>query len=185
MVGQSKAHGDLALLRSSLTNLARGTTTHTYRQPAIAPSPYQTALNSFEDPAPPTLSTVRYWSDTSKIFYHPRSLVPIHETELPPADRAFTSWATGLELFDQLSKDEDLVERDVRPAAEESDQMQGVQVWCESESAWAGFASKMVEGLRDEFGKMPIWVVGLEGVGRGGDEVYHLEAAAFELGNIS
>lgn len=76
-----------------------------------------------------------------------------------------------MELYEQLSKDDDLVERNLRPFAEECDQMQGLQVFMESESAWAAFGSRYLEAVRDEFGKVPIWIFGVEGTRSGADEV--------------
>lgn len=56
----------------------------------------------------------------------------------------------------------DLLDRDVRVWAEECDQMQGFQIFTGGDDAWGGFASKYVECLRDEYGKIPIWTWGVE-----------------------
>ncbi|MCJ1479093.1 mtDNA inheritance, partitioning of the mitochondrial organelle [Lambiella insularis] len=40
--------------------------------------------------------------------------------------------------------------------------MQGVQIFTGADDAWGGFASRYVERLRDEYGKVGIWVWGLE-----------------------
>jgi hypothetical protein len=40
--------------------------------------------------------------------------------------------------------------------------MQGLQVITGADDAWAGFASKYVERIRDEFGRKSVWVWGLE-----------------------
>lgn len=56
----------------------------------------------------------------------------------------------------------ELLDRDLRPFVEECDQMQGFQVITGADDAWAGFASKYLEGLRDEFGRKSVWVWGLE-----------------------
>ena len=50
------------------------------------------------------------------------------------------------------------MDRDLRPWAEECDQMQGVQILAGGDDAWAGFASSYAERVRDEFGKKEIWV---------------------------
>lgn len=62
----------------------------------------------------------------------------------------------------------ELLDRDLRPFVEECDQMQGFQVITGADDAWAGFASKYLEGLRDEFGRKSVWVWGLEEARQGG-----------------
>ena len=60
------------------------------------------------------------------------------------------------------------MDRDVRRWAEECDRLQGVQIWTGADDAWGGFASRYVEALRDEMGKVGIWAWGLEEeMGRG------------------
>ena len=80
----------------------------------------------------------------------------------------FEKWSNGEDLYEQIDKDEGVLDRDVRRWAEECDQMQGFQVFAGADDAWGGFASRYVESLRDEYGKTSIWFWGLEeSVGRG------------------
>lgn len=74
----------------------------------------------------------------------------------------FEKWENGEELFMSMDRDADLLDCDVRVWAEECDQMQGIQVFTGGDDAWGGFASKYVERLRDEYGKMPTWAWGIE-----------------------
>ena len=74
----------------------------------------------------------------------------------------FEKWENGEELFVSMDVDNDLLDRDVRVWAEECDQMQGMQIFTGGDDAWGGFASRYVEKLRDEYGKMPIWTWGIE-----------------------
>ena len=69
----------------------------------------------------------------------------------------------GDELFDDLDKEHDLLDRDLRLWAEECDHMQGIQFFSGSDDAWAGFAARYIERARDEFGKLRIWCWGIEG----------------------
>ena len=78
----------------------------------------------------------------------------------------FESWSVGEELFSQLDREADLLDRDVRPFAEESDHMQGLQLITGTDDAWGGYAAKYLESLRDEYGKMSIWVWGAENTAR-------------------
>ncbi|KAL8858180.1 MAG: hypothetical protein Q9178_005357 [Gyalolechia marmorata] len=129
----------------------------------ISQSAYQKALDEGLD-QPPKLSpeTVRYWSDFTRVFYHPRSIVQINDYELRSTIVPFAKWDSGEELFGKLDKDHDLLDRDIRPWAEECDQMQAIQIFASADDAWGGFASNYVESLRDEYGKTPLWFWGLE-----------------------
>ena len=75
----------------------------------------------------------------------------------------FEKWENGEELFVSIDRDVDLLDRDVRVWTEECDQMQGIQIFAGEDDAWGGFAARYVERLRDEYGKMAIWVWGLKG----------------------
>lgn len=86
----------------------------------------------------------------------------LNEYELNSSLVPFERWETGEELFASLDKEHDIVDRDLRPFVEEADQMQGIQVMTSVDDAWGGFASRYVERLRDEYGKTPIWVWGLQ-----------------------
>ena len=66
-------------------------------------------------------------------------------------------------MFNSLDKEHDLLDRDLRLWAEECDQMQGVQVFAGADDAWGGFAGRYAERIRDEYGKVEIWVWGMEG----------------------
>ena len=129
----------------------------------ISQSDYQKALDEGIE-VPPRLSaqTVRYWSDFTRVFYHPRSIIQINDYELGSTILPFEKWSTGEDLFSSLDRDHDLLDRDVRPWAEECDQMQGIQIFAGSDDAWGGFASRYIESLRDEYGKASIWCWGLE-----------------------
>ena len=105
---------------------------------------------------------MRYWSDFNRVFYHPRSIVQINDYELSSTLMPFENWESGEALFVGMDRDSDLLDRDVRVWAEECDQMQGIQVFTGGDDAWGGFAAKYMESLRDEYGKMSIWVWGLE-----------------------
>ena len=129
----------------------------------IPQSSYQKALDEgIFHPQNLTTDTVRYWSDFNRVFYHPRSIVPINHYELCSSLMPFEKFDNGEELFAQIDRDEDLLDRDLRPWAEECDQMQGIQVWTSGDDAWGGFASRYAERLRDEFGKIGLWTYSAE-----------------------
>ena len=139
-----------------------------YEQP-IEPSRYQEQLEMGLPTFQVKDGDVRYWSDFNRLFYHPRSAVQISQFELGSELMPFERWGAGEELWEELDKGVDLLDRDVRPWAEECDSMQGVQVLSGVDDAWGGFASRYVDGLRDEYGeKMSVWVWGVEDTRRVG-----------------
>ncbi|KAI1476474.1 tubulin nucleotide-binding domain-like protein [Daldinia eschscholtzii] len=137
------------------------------RQQPIEASSYQQSLDSGQAALELTTSTVRYWSDFNRVFFHPKSIIQLSEYELNSTVMPFEKWHMGEELFSSLDKEHDLLDRDLRPFVEEADQMQGLQVMTGIDDAWAGFAAKYLERLRDEYGKTPIWVFGAQEPNRG------------------
>jgi hypothetical protein len=79
----------------------------------------------------------------------------------------FESYIAGDELFNNIDKEHDILDRDVRPFAEECDQLQGFQLFAGTDDAWGGFTARYVDRLRDEYGKNSIWVWGIENGQRG------------------
>ncbi|KAJ0104329.1 hypothetical protein J7T55_011113 [Diaporthe amygdali] len=128
----------------------------------IEPSAYQQSLDAGLEPPQLTTESVRYWSDFNRVFYHPRSIVQLNEYDLNSSIAPFERWDSGEELFANLDKEHDIVDRDLRPFAEEADHMQGIQIMTTVDDAWGGFASRYIERLRDEYGKTTIWVWGLQ-----------------------
>ena len=128
------------------------------QDPQIQQSSYQQALNEgIPDPQNPSKNTVHYWSDFNRVFYHPRSIVQINDYELGSSLMPFEDFNNGEELFSNIDREEDLLDRDLRPWAEECDQLQGIQIWASADDAWGGFGSRYAERLRDEFGKIGLW----------------------------
>lgn len=123
---------------------------------------YQASLDAGTQPPQLTSSSVRYWSDFSRVYYHPKSLVQLYDFELDSTIRPFERFSMGTELFQSLEKDEDIVDRDFRPFAEECDRMQGIQALATLDDAWGGFATRYLDALRDEYPKSCIWLWGLQ-----------------------
>lgn len=105
---------------------------------------------------------MRYWSDFNRVFFHPRSIVQLNEYTLHSQLSPFESWGAGEELFKDVDREADLLDRDVRLFAEECDSLQGFQVFAGVDDAWGGWTGSYVDALRDEYGKKCIWVYGLE-----------------------
>ena len=127
----------------------------------IPQSTYQEHLDAGLQPPPLSTSSVRYWSDYSRVYYHPKSIVQLSEFDVNDKLMPFESWDVGMELFEKLEREVDLVDRDLRPFVEECDGIQGLQIFTGVDDAWGGWASGWLERLRDEYGKMSIWTWGL------------------------
>ena len=132
------------------------------KQAAIQRHAYQESLEEGLVPQKLTTESVRYWSDFSRVFFHPKSIVQLNDYELNSSLMPFENWRAGEDLFNSLDKEHDLLDRDLRPFAEEADQMQGIQMMAGVDDAWGGFATKYMDRLRDEYGKTAIWVWGME-----------------------
>ncbi|KAJ5551948.1 hypothetical protein N7461_006646 [Penicillium sp. DV-2018c] len=132
------------------------------KQTPIQQSEYQISLD-LGTPAPRlTSESVRFWSDYNRVYYHPKSIVQLNEYELNSQTMPFEDWNVGEELFKNLDKEHDLLDRDLRPLLEECDQLRALQLFSGSDDAWGGFAAQYMERLRDEFGKKSIWFWGIE-----------------------
>ena len=136
--------------------------TSTQKQPIIKTNDYQQKLSQGLPTSQLTTDQIRYWSDFNRVFYHPRSIVQLNENELTSQLLPFESWHAGQDLFNDLDKKSDLLDRDVRPFAEECDQLAGIQIFTGTDDAWGGFSSSYTDVLRDEYGKTNIWLWGLE-----------------------
>ncbi|KAK0722891.1 tubulin nucleotide-binding domain-like protein [Lasiosphaeria miniovina] len=145
---------------SSLSLWSGPTVVH--RQEPIEQGAYQQSLDAGLAPPALTTSTVRYWSDFNRVFFHPRSIVQLNEYELNSSLMPFENWESGDVLFSSLDKEHDIIDRDLRPFAEEADQMQAIQIIATLDDAWGGFASRYMERLRDEYGKTALWTWGLQ-----------------------
>ncbi|CRK13582.1 hypothetical protein BN1708_010875 [Verticillium longisporum] len=133
----------------------------THKLPPVAPTAYQQSLDAGLVPPELDESHVRYWSDFSRTFYHPKSLNQLYDYELNSSIRPFDKWPLGQELFQSLDKEHDIADRDFRPFVEEADQMQAIQVFTSLDDAWGGFAAEYLDRMRDEYPKATILVWGL------------------------
>ena len=74
----------------------------------ISPSPYQTFLSEAElEAPPPEVASPRYWSDYNRVFYHPRSLLPLEprfKSQSPEGANGMGKWEEGGEAWSSLKK---------------------------------------------------------------------------------
>lgn len=119
-------------------------------------------MQGVNTPAPLQLSDIRYWSDYNRVYFHPRSSVQLTEYELDSKLQPFEQYDLGTDLFQQLNREHDILDRDLRLFVEECDQIQGLQIITSADNGWAGFAGEYIEELRDEYGKTAIFTWGLQ-----------------------
>ena len=79
-------------------------------------------------------------------------------SSLMPFDR----WTSGEELFEEIDRDVDILDRDLRLWAEECDSLRAIQLFECCDDAWGGFGARYAERIRDEYGKTALWVWGIE-----------------------
>lgn len=123
---------------------------------------YLKSLDEGLEPSALTTNSVKYWSDFNRVYLHPRSIVQLNDYDLNSSIMPFENWDAGEDLFKSLDKEHDLLDRDLRPFAEEADNLQGVQIMAGIDDAWGGFAARYMERLKDEYGKTTMWFWGLE-----------------------
>ncbi|KAL4917795.1 tubulin domain-containing protein [Aspergillus aurantiobrunneus] len=128
----------------------------------IPQSDYQKSLDAGTTAPQLSSETVRFWSDYNRVFYHPRSIVQLNDYELNSRIMPFEDWNLGEDLFNDLDKEHDLLDRDVRPFAEECDQLRALQIFTSSDDAWGGFTARYVDRLIDEYGKKAVLVWAME-----------------------
>jgi hypothetical protein len=145
-----------------LLTLNRNGPTIVQRSAAIEQSAYQQSLEQGLEPPQLTIESVRYWSDFSQVYFHPKSIIQLNEYELNSALMPFENWTAGEDLFNSLDKEHDLLDRDLRVFAEEADQLQGIQMMGGIDDAWGGFAARYLDRIKDEYGKTAVWFWGSE-----------------------
>lgn len=133
-----------------------------HKQIQVEPNEYQKSLESGTGSSTLSTANVRYWSDFSRVYYHPKSSIQLYDFELHSTVMPFEKFDMGKELFGSLDKDHDIVDRDWRPFVEECDRMDGIQIFASLDDAWGGFAASYIEALRDEYPKHPVLIWGLQ-----------------------
>lgn len=132
------------------------------REPEIPRNEYQKNLDLGLPTPQLTSESVRYWSDFNRLFYHPKSIFQLNDSEFDSQVRPFDNWSAGEDLFRSLDQEHDIIDSDFRPFIEECDCLGGIQLFSETDDAWGGFAARYVDRLKDEYGKTDIWFWGLE-----------------------
>ena len=114
----------------------------------------------------------RFWSDFSRTYFHPKSLVTVGgqlmspmsgSTNAYPATASedeqdgrtrFETFAQGRDYFKQLETEHDVLDENIRWFAEDSDLLQGLSYTISTSDAFGGLGRAYLEALVDEFPKL-------------------------------
>ncbi|KAI0776815.1 tubulin nucleotide-binding domain-like protein [Trametes elegans] len=132
-----------------------------YRQDPIPKSDYQTHLDQEETgeredrneaESGAETAKIRYWSDYSRVYYHPRTAQKV--PDIPEWERAEGEWSKSKELFQEYEHEHETMENEVRLFVEECDGLQGVQLTGDC-GTFGGFTDAFLTAFRDEYSKVP------------------------------
>ncbi|KAI0717734.1 tubulin nucleotide-binding domain-like protein [Cerioporus squamosus] len=128
-----------------------------YRQDPIPRSRYHTRLDEGEpddetEGVKDATSQIRFWSDYSRVYLHPRSLQKL--PDLAEWEATDGDWNTSRDTFHRHEAEHEILENDVRLFVEECDQLQGIQLMNDT-ATFGGFTDAFLTALRDELPKIP------------------------------
>ncbi len=118
----------------------------------------------------------RFWSDYSRTFLHPKSLVSVGGELMAPMPGSFNASASpsnsdgrvrfetfsqGARYFDELEAQKEVLDTNIRWFAEDADLLQGFQYSIDTSDAFGGLGSRYLENLVDEFPKVTHMVFGV------------------------
>lgn len=110
-------------------------------------------------------SNTLYWSDYLSVLYHPKSMLAIPNWQYDPVKypsgrhrgasdgdtQAFEGYQTGFGEYDEMNSDKEFLELHFRPIMEQCDNVSGISISTESDSAWSGVSAAVLQELRDEY----------------------------------
>ncbi|CAK9181657.1 unnamed protein product [Ilex paraguariensis] len=96
---------------------------------------------------------VQYWTDFSKVHYHPQSLFEL--TGLGMDIREFQNYGIGRDAFSEALQGEEIIER-LRFFIEECDHIQGIQFIVDDSGGFSGVAAEFLENIVDEYTNVPM-----------------------------
>ncbi|KAI9501026.1 Tubulin/FtsZ, GTPase domain-containing protein, partial [Coemansia spiralis] len=99
---------------------------------------------------------IRYWSDFNELKYDSRSFNSVSGVEFGNSIGELNTFLEGMQVFAGEDGRDDVLEGNLRVFAEESDYLQGFQVFADAVGGFAGYGSAFMAKARDEFPKTPI-----------------------------
>lgn len=96
---------------------------------------------------------VQYWTDFSKVQYHPRSLYELHSSWTDA--KKFDNYGIGKDTLSEGLQGEEINER-LRFFVEECDHIQGIQFIVDDSGGFSGVAAEFLENIADEYTNTPL-----------------------------
>lgn len=96
--------------------------------------------------------TVQYWTDYSKVHYHPKSLYEINGLWID--NEEFNNYGIGRDAYSS-GRGEEICER-LRFFIEECDHIQGIQYVVDDSGGFSGVAAEFLEAMADEYTNIPV-----------------------------
>ncbi|KAK7367506.1 hypothetical protein VNO80_09518 [Phaseolus coccineus] len=105
---------------------------------------------------------VQFWSDYSKVHYHPRSLYELDGVW--PVVEEFNNYGIGRDSFAWAAQGEEISER-LRFFVEECDNIQGFQFIVDDSGGFSAVAAEFLENIVDEYTNIPVLLYAVQGSG--------------------
>ncbi|KAI0503630.1 hypothetical protein KFK09_014564 [Dendrobium nobile] len=96
---------------------------------------------------------VQYWTDFSKVQFHPRSLYELHGSWIDV--EKFDNYGIGEEILSAGFQSEEMNER-LRFFIEECDHIQGIQFIVDDSGGFSAIAAGFLEDIADEYSNTPV-----------------------------
>ncbi|XP_042512645.1 protein misato homolog 1 isoform X2 [Macadamia integrifolia] len=107
-------------------------------------------------------NNVQYWTDFSKVHYHPRSLYELNGLWMDVQE--FNNYGIGRNVFSEGSRGEEMNEQ-LRFFMEECDHIQGIQFIVDDSGGFSSVASDFLENIADEYTRTPVLLYAARGPG--------------------
>lgn len=107
---------------------------------------------------------VQYWTDFSKVHYHPQSLYELNGLWMDVEN--FNHYAIGRDAFSEGFRGEEINER-LRFFIEECDHVQGIQFVVDDHGGFSGVAGEYLENIADEYSNLPVLLFSVRRPGQG------------------
>ncbi|XP_011002490.1 PREDICTED: protein misato homolog 1 [Populus euphratica] len=107
-------------------------------------------------------SDVQYWTDFSKVHYHPQSLYELNGLWMNNVE--FDNYGIGRDIFSGGLRGEEISER-LRFFIEECDHIQGFQFIVDDSGGFSAIAADFLESIADEYTNTPVLLYTVRGPG--------------------
>ncbi|KAJ4976505.1 hypothetical protein NE237_001611 [Protea cynaroides] len=107
-------------------------------------------------------NSVQFWTDFSKVHYHPRSLYELNGLWVDAQE--FDNYGIGRDVFSDGLRGEEMNEQ-LRFFVEECDHIQGIQVIVDDSGGFSSLASDFLENIADDYTNTPVLLYSARGPG--------------------